>query len=527
MRLCFFLEPLEPRRCLSAGFLPADGVPGGAILLDLGNEVSSPRFFFQPDGKFIATDNLPDDGPDCPGEWSEYNGKRFFARFNPDGSRDLAYGENGAVNYPCLEDDFDLFLQQGNGKILAVNASGGVSRFTGGGRFDSSFNSTDELAIPYDVGYSVSEQIALAPDGGFFLAGQAWPNHNPIGFRQTHSSILFLLSFNADGTPNLSFGEGGSASRKYMNAFGWASDLAVQPDGKILVATGDHTDPFGQKPGTLLRFNPDGTPDEDFAADGQFRFDRQEFGGPILLQPDGKIILQVSQGDYGGPNLPDLTLLRLNPDGTLDKSFGAGGRSSYEWAASPLWERLLLQPDDKILAIDSEGMIARFTRNGALDPTFGSGGSIMLASPDPDYSFTIDDSSLRPDGHLLLLAQRDNCWGDCDEFSEYLVDITTGSAQPSGRTSEDGSILISALPPKFTNVPPAVLELDLPESDPTPTPTHHAPQPRLMPLPVSLESPAEPDTDAPAAPGLTSNLFEQDPQDPFQSDNFETDSWLD
>ena len=86
MRLCFLLEPLEPRLTLSAGFLAAHGVPGGAVFLDLGNDVSLPRFFFQPDGKFLATDNLPDYGPDCPGGWKEYEGKRFFARFNPDGS---------------------------------------------------------------------------------------------------------------------------------------------------------------------------------------------------------------------------------------------------------------------------------------------------------------------------------------------------------------------------------------------------------------------------------------------------------
>src|SRR5438477_6162774 len=165
MRLCFLLEPLEPRLTLSAGFLAAHGVPGGAVFLDLGNDVSLPRFFFQPDGRFLATDNLPDYGPSCPGEWSEYEGKRYFARFNPDGSRDAAFGDNGAVNYPCFEDNFDLFLQQTNGKILAVTDSGGLSRFSAGGRIDSSFSSTDRLAIPYDVGYSVSEQIAVAPDG--------------------------------------------------------------------------------------------------------------------------------------------------------------------------------------------------------------------------------------------------------------------------------------------------------------------------------------------------------------------------
>ena len=150
-----------------------------------------------------------------------------------------------------------------------------------------------------------------------------------------------------------------------MDAFGWASGLAIQPDGKILVDTGDHADIYGHKSGILLRFNPDGTPDESFASQGQFRFDSQEFGGPILLQPDGKLIQVLEKGDYARPHSPDLTLLRLNSDGSVDKSFGLDGRSSSRWHGQSYWDKFFIQPDGKILAIENDGIVARFTSTGA------------------------------------------------------------------------------------------------------------------------------------------------------------------
>jgi len=519
MRHCFYLEPLEPRLTLSAGFLAAHGVPGGAIFLDLGNDVGYPQFFFQPDGKFIATDNLPDYGPGCPGEWKEYEGKRFFARFNPDGSRDLTYGDNGAVNYPCLEDDFDIFLQQGNGKILAVTDSGGVARFTAGGRLDPFFNSTDSLPIPFDAGYSVSEQIAFASDGKILLAGQVWPVHNKPGFDHPSASILFLLRLNSDGTLDRSFGDGGAASREYVDAFGWASGLAVQRDGKILVATGDHSDVYGRKEGSLLRFNPDGTPDEDFASHGQFHFDPQEFGGPILLQPDGKIIVELAQGDYASPSAPDMTLLRLTPEGTLDNSFGVDGSSRSSWHGHNSWDKFFIQPDRKILAIENDGIVARFTSTGVLDPTFGFGGSMLLATSDSSLDFTVDDASLRPDGHLLLLLQQDNCWGDCDEFSEYLADITTDSTQPSQVSSADGSLIIQPFTPESVTVPPS--------ADPAIIRQHTSPESQNTRPSESFDRPSVSDKlSAPDSASATANLL-QDSDDPLAPNDPDSEFWLD
>jgi uncharacterized delta-60 repeat protein len=286
-----------------------------------------------------------------------------------------------------------------------------------------------------------------------------------------------------------------------MDAFGWASGLAIQPDGKILVDTGDHADIYSRKSGILLRFNPDGTPDETFASHGQLRFDSQEFGGSILLQPDGKIIQVLAKGDYARPGSPDLTLLRLNSDGSVDRSFGVDGRSRSSWLGHNSWDKFFIQPDGNILAIENDGIVARFTTTGVLDPTFGFGGSMILAPADARLAFTVDDASLRPDGDLLLLLQQDNCWGDCDEFSEYLADIATDSTQPSQVSSADGSLIVQPFAPESVTMP------------------HFDSFDAL----AASNSDSPPDSNSDSPP----DVLQRDPDDPLDADGPDADLWLD
>ena len=507
MRPCFFLESLEPRITLSAGFLAADGIPGGAVELDLGQEPLWTAFVIQSDGKILASDyndqgySVTVEGDDAPTAECSDDQNTFFVRFNPDGSRDSQFGHAGIVNLGCQE-PFDQLLLQPDGKILAMGDMTGIRRFTPDVRTDPTFHTTvPPLPIPNFDSYDF-ERIAIAPDGRIFSGGQAWVE--PDDF----SSYLGLLSFNSDGTRDLSFGNRGALSAKYALPFGWAHTFAIQSDGKILISTGDHGDDEDKRPGTLLRFNPDGTPDENFASHGQFRFSAHETRGPILLQPDGKIIQLLSRGDNDtDPRAPDLTLLRLNPDGTLDHSFGVDGRSAWSWQGHNWW-RSILQPDGKILAIDYDGIIARFTSTGLLDPTFGFGGSISLGSADPDSGLAIDAQFLRPDGHLLLMVQNEQQSADGTwYFSEHLVDITTDTSQPSQPSSADGSIVIRPFAPESVTTPSS--------------------QSLATPPFVSLQSPAESDSALPVLSQSTSDVLDQDTDDPFNADDVDAELWLD
>ncbi len=513
MRPCFLLEPLEPRIILSAGFIAADGIPGGAIKLDLGQEPNMPIFAILPGGKILAADSLYDDDPACSEIPDGYQIRDYFFRFNPDGSRDPSFGENGLVSF-CSSDTYDQLLPMPDGKFLAMSDEGGIFRFSAAGQPDKTFRTVvPDLPIPRFEMYDF-EHIGIGQDGQIFSGGQSWDSHDDV-------SYLGFLSFRPDGTLNRSFGDHGALAAKYSVPFDWGARFVIQRDGKILIGTGDHKDGKGQMPGTLLRFNPDGTPDESFAQGGQFRFGARENIGSVLLQPDGKILLVLSHGDYRA-NAPDLTLLRLNSDGTLDESFGIDGRSRSWWHGNNYWYNTLLQSDGKIIVADEfEGIVVRFTSSGQLDPTFGFGGAIRLSSVEDDSDFAVDAVFLRPNGHLLLVTQKQKQLAHLWSYSEHLVDITTDPTRPTELISSDGEILLRAITPVLKS-PQDDQSSDPPEESGSGSDPDSDSPPTVDPG----DNAALENADDPAVQDSSDDLLDEDSTAPFQGDPG-TEPWLD
>ena len=496
MRPCFLLEPLEPRLTLSAGFIAADGIPGGAVTLNLGHQLNYPSFAFQPDGGIILADSEYTN--DC-------SGCGYIVRFNSDGSRDLTFGDKGVARVPYYH-DIDNLLSKPDGKFLAFSWSA-IYQFNSDGHPDTSF-------MPAHFGAdSHIGDAAIAPDGGLILAGQDWSNaiELPSGDLASH---LALYRLNGDGTRDRSFGNRGIIQRQYAAPFAWAGYSVVAPDGKILVDAFDYLDEDDLKPATLLRFNPDGTPDQSFATNGRFHFSAGEHDGPILLQPDGKII-QILNGDSG------LSMLRLLPDGTLDTSFGEHGRARYSWDASEesdRWEWAFLQPDGKILAVSEGNVVARLNPDGTLDSTFAFGGAMRVVSPDPRFDLWSESATLRPDGHLLLSFTKVSLGGkhNLDLISEHLLDISTDDAASSLDRSADGNFLL--------------LEEHLQPSPPISTSTDQAALPEIAdsnpassndPFDVSWVAESQSTDDTPNSQDSIWN----DSDDPF-ADNPQAEPWL-
>jgi uncharacterized delta-60 repeat protein len=153
---------------------------------------------------------------------------------------------------------------------------------------------------------------------------------------------------------------------------GIATGVAVQSDGKI-VAGGGHF--------ALARYNPDGTLDTSFGSGGS----TQPTGGDahaLVLQPDGKIVLA---GSVCYPCV--FSLARYNADGSLDTTFGSGGRATASFSPSATFNdsgamAVALQGDGKLVAAGNAGSlfggnafgVARFNSDGSLDGSFGSAG---------------------------------------------------------------------------------------------------------------------------------------------------------
>lgn len=160
-------------------------------------------------------------------------------------------------------------------------------------------------------------------------------------------ALLFAptLCLAAAGDLDLTFGDGGLVITDIDGSHTGAEDVAIQADGKILVA-GDLGWDFA-----LARYNPDGTLDTGFGADGQVTTD---FGAShdeaygVVIQTDGKIL--VAGASYVPSTGWDFALARYNSDGTLDNSFGTDGKVTTDFTASgDSAEELVIQDDGKIV----------------------------------------------------------------------------------------------------------------------------------------------------------------------------------
>ena len=279
------------------------------------------------------------------------------ARFNPDGSADSTFGSGGLVitDFAGLTDRAEGLAIQPDGKILAAgfatkgtvtfgDSDFAVIRYLSDGTLDASFGNGGKVTT--DISGSGSESgagIAVQPDGRIVMVGRAAANG---GSDSDFGVMRYLL----DGRLDASF-----ATTSFGLAEGDARDVAIQSDGKIVVeGSASFSGSFHY---VLARLNSDGTLDKGFGVSGLVNTDfsgNDDFAHALALQADGKLVVAggVSNRD---PNQADFGIARYLPDGTLDTSFGnQGGLERIDFfGAFDDAEDLSIQPDGKIVAVGS------------------------------------------------------------------------------------------------------------------------------------------------------------------------------
>lgn len=327
-------------------------------------------------------------------------------RYNTDGSLDTSFGTGGIVRtyieLDCIA--YDLAIQL-DGKIVVVgtsysytdnNYSSIVIRYNTDGSLDTSFGTGGKVRLTVDY-ENFSFAVALQSDGKIVAAGlnNAYPSH------------FFLIRYNTDGSLDTSFGTGGivSTSTLYYSQF---NDVIIQSDGKIVAAGYEVVvnNPYDVD-FALIRYNTDGSLDTGFGVGGKVRtnFTSYDDASAIALQTDGKIVV-------GGNDNDDSILARYNTDGSLDTSFGTGGKVITDFNGG--WDAitsLIIQRDGKIVAAGYEDdvdlgywafALIRYNTNGSLDTTFGTGGKIAndpALFTDESYGF---GSALQSDDKIVV-----------------------------------------------------------------------------------------------------------------------------
>jgi len=249
--------------------------------------------------------------------------------------------------------------------------------------------------------------MTIQADGQIVAAGRASIPGNGTDFA--------LARYNPDGSPDKSFGKGGIATTDFSGGNDRATGVAVQPDGKIIVGGDSFNTNTGNTDFALARYNADGSVDTNFDTDGKLTTDLSlnDLANALVLQSDGKIILVGSVLD--NKLSKDFALIRYNSDGSLDSKFGSGGRVVTDFFQnSDEISDAILGSDGSILAVGfaassatgRDFAIARYNGDGSLDTTFGIGGKATV-----DFFGNTDEAraaAVQPDGRIVLAGSAFN-----------------------------------------------------------------------------------------------------------------------
>jgi len=219
-------------------------------------------------------------------------------------------------------------------------------------------------------------------------------------------SDFIMARFNADGSLDDNFGDDGKVTTSMINGGQEESlGVAIQPDNKIVVV--GYSGPSGRDPSvTLARYLPNGTLDDTFGVDGKAFTSVVGRAFAVALQPDGKIVIA---GDV--PSTEDFLIARFNANGGSDFSFANGGLTTDINVGSDLASNLVLQPDGFIVISgphtnfgettrDQHTGLMRVDSNGILDGTFGAGGKLLLTGKSVGEGL-----ALQSDGKLVLAGR--------------------------------------------------------------------------------------------------------------------------
>ncbi|MBL9113650.1 MAG: cadherin-like beta sandwich domain-containing protein [Verrucomicrobiaceae bacterium] len=263
---------------------------------------------------------------------------------------------------------------------------------------DLTFNGTGTAVTPIGSSHEYGRGVAVQSDGKILVAGESYNGSN---------YDFALVRYTEAGVLDTTFGTGG----KVTTAIGSSSDiafaLALQDDGGIVLAgysyNGSNNDV------ALARYTATGALDTTFGVGGKVTTQigsGEDIARGVAVQSDGKIV--VAGYTYNGSN-EDVAVLRYNNNGTLDTSFGTAGKVTTPIGGSTadLGRQLTIQSDGKLLVVgnshngsNNDVILLRYTTSGALDTTFATGGKAVTAiGTDDDYGFDVAEQS---DGKLVV-----------------------------------------------------------------------------------------------------------------------------
>ncbi len=355
-------------------------------------------------------------------------------RLNADGTRDSDFGNSGLWTYDIsgtqeaieavavLPDQKILLACNENHRIILI-------RLLSDGSFDPDFG-LEGIYLTEAKETEYADQMVVQPDGKIVIVG--------YDVNQAQVSRAMIRRFNADGSVDADFANNGYRDVTIDPSQNFELNRCVlQPDGKI-VATGPYS--TLEKSGfPVVRLNTDGSFDQTFSDDGVYfkllgSSNRTAYAEDLAIQPDGKIVVVGYAPKTPNPIETNMAIMRLRPEGTIESSFGNFGVVRIVYTAFSDATKVLIQPDNKILLggffygsdTSTYCSLTRLKSNGQLDPTFGNG--------DGKYAHFLSSNDIFP-------VERVN-WLAFDEDQRLLETIWLNNTVNLGTSTDAQCLLI-------------------------------------------------------------------------------------
>ncbi|MCK9424447.1 MAG: T9SS type A sorting domain-containing protein [Ignavibacteriaceae bacterium] len=301
-------------RYLSDGTLDATFGTGGKVTTSIGsNRDAAYSIAIQSDGK-IAVVGATSNGT---------NNDLGMVRYNDDGTLDNGFGTNGIVTTVVGTSDNPAYgvAIQSNGNIVVVGyAHIGLTddfmvvRYNSNGTLDTGFDTDGIVTTAIGAAGDVANSVTIQSDGKIVVAGYVGGG----GFINDFA----VARYNSDGSLDNTFDTDGIVTTAIGSASDVGYSVAIQSDGKIVVAGYAHmtTDDFA-----VVRYTSTGALDNTFSTDGKVTTDfssGNDWGYSVALQLDGKIVV----AGYASSSGSKIAVVRYNDDGSLDTGFGTSGK---------------------------------------------------------------------------------------------------------------------------------------------------------------------------------------------------------
>jgi uncharacterized delta-60 repeat protein len=297
--------------------------------------------------------------------------------------------------------------------------------------------------------------IQQQSDGKIVVAGTS---------RGVESQSDFALArYNVDGSLDTRFGNGGTAFTDFASGSVTASAVAIEPDGKIIVAGTIQISTIdgSSEEFALARYNKDGSLDTKFGTGGEvltgFGPDSFSSATSIAIARDGRIIV-AGTSTIGGTN--NFAVARYNTDGSLDTKFGTGGESTTNFGPGTgvfTENGVAIQPNGQIVlagtvanftgTFTEDFGLARFNSNGILDQGFGTGG-LVTTGFGTSNAFSVAGIALEPGTNAIVVAGTVNDPSFTQDFALVRYKASNGSLDTSFGT---GGEVITASAPSTTS----------------------------------------------------------------------------